>query len=209
MIRVFIVDDHQVVIDGLSSILSDDDNIKFCGSALNGKDAIQQLETECPDVVLLDINMPEMDGIQVVKELRKRGDEVRILVLTMHNNPQFTKELIQMGVEGCILKNAGQKELILAINEVNKGERYYGKDVSDSLFESVKKTQDAVAKVQLTKREVQIIKLIASEYTTNEIATELAISTHTVDTHRKNIVSKLGIKNTAGLVKFAIEKGIV
>jgi len=209
MIRVFIVDDHQVVIDGLSSIISEDDNIKFCGSAQNGKEALQQLESESPDVLLLDINMPEMDGIQVVKALRKKGGKVRVLVLTMHNNPQFTKELIQLDVEGCILKNAGRKELIHAINEVNSGERYYGKDVTDSLFTSVKKTREAVAEVQLTKREVQIIKLIASEFTTNEIATELAISTHTVDTHRKNIVSKLGIKNTAGLVKFAIEKGLV
>ncbi|OEK05166.1 response regulator [Roseivirga misakiensis] len=209
MIRVFIVDDHQVVIDGLSSILADNDNIKFCGSAQNGKDALLQLQSVSPDVLLLDINMPEMDGIQVIKALRERGDNLHILVLTMHNNPQFTKQLMQLGVEGCILKNAGQKELILAINEVNNGERYYGKDVQDSLFESVKKTEDAVAKVQLTKREVQVIRLIASEYTTNEIAEELAISTHTVDTHRKNIVSKLGFKNTAGLVKFAIEKGIV
>lgn len=209
MIRVFIVDDHQVVIDGLSSILSVDDNIKFCGSAQNGKDALQQLETESPDVLLLDINMPEMDGIQVIKALKERGDSVRILVLTMHNNPQFTKQLVQLGVEGCILKNAGKKELLHALNEVNNGDRYYGKDVTETLFTSVKHTQDAVAEVQLTKREVQIIKLIASEYTTNEIASELSISTHTVDTHRKNIVSKLGVKNTAGLVKFAMENELV
>lgn len=209
MIRVFIVDDHQVVIDGISSILSDDDNIKFCGSASNGKDALQQLETTAVDVLLLDINMPEMDGIQVAKELKKRGQNTPILVLTMHNNPQFTKQLIQLDVEGCVLKNAGKKELIMAITEVNNGERYYGKDVTDTLFTSVKNTQDAVEEVQLTKREVQIIKLIASEYTTNEIASSLAISTHTVDTHRKNIISKLGVKNFAGLVKFAIENGLI
>ncbi len=209
MIRVFIVDDHQVVIDGISSIISDDDNIKFCGSAQNGKEALQELETVGVDVLLLDINMPEMDGIEVVKALREKGNKVRILVLTMHNNPQFTKQLIQLDVEGCVLKNAGKKELIMAITEVSKGERYYGKDVTESLFTSVKNTQDAVEEVQLTKREVQIIKLISSEYTTNEIATALAISTHTVDTHRKNIISKLGVKNFAGLVKFAIENGLV
>lgn len=209
MIRVFIADDHQVVIDGLSSILSEDDNIQFCGSAANGKDALQQLESVSPDVLLLDINMPEMDGIQVVKALKAKQDKTRILVLTMHNNPQFTKQLIQLEVEGCVLKNAGKKELIQAINDVNNGERYYGKDVTDTLFADVKKTEKAVEKVQLTKREVQIIRLIASEFTTNEIATELAISTHTVDTHRKNIVSKLAVKNTAGLVKFAIENGLV
>lgn len=209
MINVFIVDDHQVVIDGLSSILSEDDNIKFSGCALNGKDALLQLETTKADVLLLDINMPEMDGIEVVRRLKERGDETPILILTMHNNPQFTKQLIQLGVQGCILKNAGKKDLLLAINEVNKGERFYGRDVTETLFDSVEKTKNAVEEVQLTKREVQIIRLIASEYTTNEIANSLAISTHTVDTHRKNIVSKLGVKNYAGLVKFAIENGLV
>lgn len=209
MIRVFIVDDHQVVIDGLSSILSEDDNIQFCGSAQNGKEALRQLESVSPDVLLLDINMPEMDGISVIKALRAKEDKTRILVLTMHNNPQFTKQLIQLGVEGCILKNAGKKELIQAISDVNDGERYYGKDVTDTLFASAKKTEKAIDKVQLTKREVQIIRLIASELTTNEIASELAISTHTVDTHRKNIVGKLAVKNTAGLVKFAINSGLI
>ena len=102
-----------------------------------------------------------------------------------------------------------KKELIQAISDVNDGDRYYGKDVTETLFADVKKTEKAVEKVQLTKREVQIIRLIASEYTTNEIATDLAISTHTVDTHRKNIVSKLAVKNTAGLVKFAMENGLV
>lgn len=209
MIRVFIVDDHQVVIDGLSSILSEDDNIEVCGTAQNGKEALHQLESVSPDVLLLDINMPEMDGIEVIKALRVKAYETKVLVLTMHNNPQFTKQLIHLEVEGCLLKNAGKKELIYAINGINNGGKYFGEDVTTTLLADVKRVEDVVEKVQLTKREVEIIRLIASEFTTNEIAVELAISSHTVDTHRKNIVNKLAVKNTAGLVKFAIENGLV
>lgn len=211
MIKLFIVDDHQVVIDGISSILSDEETISFVGSALNGADALEALGSHDleVDVILMDINMPKMDGIEVVKQLRARGDNRRVLVLTMHNNAQFTKQLIQLGVEGCILKNAGKKELLHALEEVHGGGRYFGKDVTENLFVSIQKVNDAVEDVQLTRREIQIMQLIAKEYTTNEIAEELAVSSHTVDTHRKNIISKLGVKNIAGLVKFAYENDLI
>jgi len=209
MIRVLLVDDHQVVIDGISSILEDDTSIKVVDSALNGPDALRKLEHSAVDVLLLDINMPEMDGIEVVRQLQKKNIEVNVLILTMHNNAQFTKQLIELGVQGCILKNSGKKELIFAINEVSEGRRIYGDDVTESLFDSLEKTQKAVDQVQLTKREVEVIKLIASELTTNEIAEQLFISSYTVETHRKNIVSKLGVKNLAGLVKFAYENQLV
>lgn len=203
------MDDHQVVIDGISSILGEDDSIKVIGSALNGKEALKKLETGGVDVLLLDINMPEMDGIEVVRQLSKMSINVNTLVLTMHNNPQFTKQLIELGVEGCILKNAGKKDLVFAINEVSQGRRFYGEDVTGTLFDSIEKTQKAVEEVQLTQREVEIIKLIATEYTTNEIAERLSISSHTVDTHRKNILTKLGVKNMAGLIKFAYESSLI
>jgi len=209
MIRVLLVDDHQVVIDGISSILEDEQSIKVIDSALNGEEALRKLEFSAVDVLLLDINMPNMDGIKVVRQLRKKGISVHVLILTMHNNPQFTKQLMEMGVLGCILKNSGKKELIHAISEVSKGNRVYGEDVKESLFDSLEKTQNAVDQVQLTKREVEIIKLIATELTTNEIAEKLFISSYTVETHRKNIVSKLGVKNLAGLVRFAYENQLV
>lgn len=209
MIRIFVVDDHQVVIDGISSIFAEVEEIKIIGSALNGVEALRRLETESPDVLLLDINMPEMDGIQLVRELKKQGRELKILILTMHNNPQFTKQLIAEGVQGCVLKNAGKKDLIYAITEINNGGRYYTDAVTETLKESLDKTQEAIDGVQLTKREVEIVKLIALEHTTNEIAEKLSISAYTVDTHRKNIINKLGVKNLAGLVRFAFEKGLL
>uniref|UniRef100_UPI0040486753 response regulator n=2 Tax=Roseivirga sp. TaxID=1964215 RepID=UPI0040486753 len=209
MIRVFLVDDHQMVLDGISSILEDVENIKVVGTALNGEHALRALGVEGVDVLLLDINMPELDGIEVVRQMEKQDIHVNTLILTMHNNPQFTKQLIELGVEGCILKNSGKKELVYAINEVNEGRRYYGEDVTGTLFDSLEKTKKAVDEVLLTKREVEIIKLIATEFTTNEIAEKLMISSFTVDTHRKNIVNKLGVKNIAGLVKFAFENQLI
>lgn len=209
MIRVLLVDDHQVVIDGISSILEDDQEINVVDSALNGEEALRKLEFSGADVLLLDINMPDMDGIEVVRLIQEKGIKVNVLILTMHNNPQFTKQLMELGVLGCILKNSGKKELIHAINEVSQGRRVYGEDVTESLFDSLEKTKNAVNQVQLTKREVEIIKLIATELTTNEIAEKLFISSYTVETHRKNIVSKLGVKNLAGLVRFAYENQLV
>ena len=209
MIRIFVVDDHQVVLDGISSIFAEVDEIKIIGTALNGVEALRKLETESPDVLLLDINMPEMDGIQLVRALKKQGKEIKTLILTMHNNPQFTKQLIGEGVQGCVLKNAGKKDLIYAINEVNEGRNHYSQAVTETLIESLEKTQEAIDEVQLTKREVEIVKLIALEHTTNEIAEKLFISAYTVDTHRKNIINKLGVKNLAGLVRFAFEKNLL
>lgn len=209
MIRLFIVDDHQVVIDGITSILMEIDDVKIIGSALNGKEALIELESKSPDVLLLDINMPGMDGIEVVRALKQRGQEINTLVLTMHNNPQFSKELMKEGVLGCMLKNAGKNELLYAIKEVNDGNQFYGEDVKEKMVKSLEKTQEAIDKVHLTKREVEIVKLIALEYTTNDIAEKLSISAYTVDTHRKNVINKLGVRNLAGLVRFAFENKLL
>ncbi len=209
MIRIFLVDDHQMVIDGISSILADVEEVKVVGTASNGKEALEKIAVDAHDLILLDINMPEMDGIEVVNHLRENGDHTKVLILTMHNNAQFTKQLSALGVNGCILKNTGKSELLNAIKTIYQGEKYYGKAVTDNLLSSMEKTEKAVNKVKLTKREVQIVKLIANEMTTNEIADELSISTLTVETHRKNIVSKLKVKNAAGLVRFAFENGLV
>ena len=209
MIKIFIVDDHQMVIDGIASILDDVDDVKVVGTASDGKEALKKIPVDCPDLILLDINMPKLDGIQVVKELRKNGDHTKVLILTMHNNVQFTKQLTELGVNGCILKNVGKAELLNAINLVHRGEKYYGKEVTDTLLASLEKKQKAAKKVKLTKREAQIVALIANDMTNMEIANKLAISTLTVETHRKNIISKLKVKTPAGLVRFAFENGLV
>ena len=203
MIRVFITDDHQLVLDGISSILEGQEGIQVVGISLSGADTLEQLKTLEVDVLLLDINMPGMDGIAVARELKEKESPVKVLILSMHNNPQFTKQLIEIGVLGCIIKNSGKREVIRAIETVHAGNRYYGADVTNTLFDSIDKSQKAVEHAELTKREVEVLKLIAQEYNTKEIADKLFISTHTVETHRKNLLSKLGVKNSAGLARYA------
>lgn len=208
MIRVFITDDHQIVIDGIRSILDQDTDIEVVGGALSGADTLEQLKEQEVDVLLLDINMPEMDGIEVAQHLKEQGHPVKVLILTMHNNPQFTKQLIQIGVLGCLMKNAGKQEMIRAIKAVNQGIRYYGEEVTNTLFDSLDKSQKASQKAELTKREIEVLRLIAHGHTTQEIGDKLFISTHTVETHRKNLLSKLGLKNSAGLARFAAKNGL-
>ncbi len=203
MIKIFIADDHQLVVDGISSILEGHESIEVVGSALSGRDALEQINNLKVDVLLLDINMPGMDGIAVARELKEKESPVKVLILSMHNNPQFTKQLIEIGVLGCIIKNSGKREVIRAIETVYAGNRYYGADLSNTLFDSIDKSQKAVENAELTKREVEVLKLIAQEYNTKEIADKLFISTHTVETHRKNLLSKLGVKNSAGLARYA------
>ncbi|MCE7996046.1 MAG: response regulator transcription factor [Roseivirga sp.] len=209
MIRIFIADDHQIVVDGIRSILEGLEGIVVVGGAASGEETLRQLARFEVDVLLLDINMAGMNGVQVAKRLKEEEHPVRILVLTMHNNPQFTKQLIEIGVLGCLMKNSGKQEMIRAIKEVHAGQRYYGAEITNTLFDSIDKSQKATQKAELTKREIEVLKLIANELTTNEIAEELFISTHTVETHRKNLLSKLGFKNSAGLARFAAKNGLV
>lgn len=209
MIKVFIADDHQIVIDGIKSIMEEDNEVTVVGGALSGEDTLVQLKDLETDVLLLDINMTGMDGIEVAQRLKEEEHPVKILILTMHNNPQFTKQLIEIGVLGCMMKNAGKQEMLEAIKTVYKGKRYYGDEVTETLFDSIDKSQKATQKAELTKREVEVLKLIAQEFSTKEIADQLFISTHTVETHRKNLLSKLGFKNSAGLARFAAKNGLV
>lgn len=208
MINIFITDDHQIVIDGIKSILEGNEEVSVVGGALSGADTLKQLKELETDVLLLDISMPEMDGIEVVERLKEAGNTVKILVLTMHNNPQFTKQLIELGVLGCLMKNAGKQEMLKAIKSVDEGERYYGAEITNTLFNSIDKSKKAAQKGELTKRELEVLKLIANEFTTQQVADKLFISTHTVETHRKNLLSKLGLKNVAGLARFAAINGL-
>ena len=205
MIKVFITDDHQLVVDGISSILEGHETITVVGAALSGQDTLKALRDLEVDVLLLDINMPGMDGIEVANRLKEEQQPVKILTLTMHNNPQFTKQLIEIGVLGCIMKNSGKKEVIEAITQVYGGNRHYAHDVTTALFDSIDKSKKAAKKVELTKREIEILKLISQGQTTQEIADSLFISHHTVETHRKNLISKTGVRNVAELVRFAVK----
>jgi len=209
MIRLILADDHQVVIDGLRSILDLQDDIEVMDSFLNGRQVIDFLaENPDIDVVMLDINMPEMNGIETTRYIRNQFPGLKVLILSMHDTPEFIRNVINAGASGYVLKNADKQTLLGAIRKVASGENFFSDDVVRNIMDSYKDS-DHPRNVEITDREREILKLIAEGLTTNEIAERLFISTHTVNTHRKNLLSKLDIKNTASLVRFAIDQGIV
>ena len=204
MIKLLIADDHKLVIDGYVSILRDLDNIEVMGTASNGKEVLTFMETNQPDVVLLDINMPVMDGIETTRQIKARRPKTKILILTMYNDSGLVKRLVSLGVDGYILKNCTKKTLIDAIECVIDGKPYYDRQITETIlsrFQQESQTSDGT--VLLSQREIQIIRLIALGNTTADIATSLNLSPHTVKTHRRNINQKLDIHSPAGLVQFA------
>ena len=211
-IKVLIADDHQMILDGLKSLLTQDDQIEVIGEAKTGEEVITKAKSALElDVLILDINMPGKDGIEVSKELKSSFPEIKILVLTMYNRPEFIKNLLEVGINGYILKNAGKKELIRAIKQLASGESYFGPEITKVIIDSYQKNRvfNNPLSIELTDREKEIIRLIAEGLSSQEIADSLFISTHTVNTHRKNILSKLDVKNVAGIIRFGIQAGIV
>ena len=213
--KILIVDDHEVVRDGLKNILTSLENISIAGEAGNGEDAVKMYATLKPDIVIMDISMPGMNGIEATRVIKEKDPDARILILTMHDNQEYLNQIIRSGAKGFILKNTDKEELLDAVKTVAGGDNFFSKDISkliiDNYIRTAKETEkgDAYKEVPLTKREIEILKLIASGYSNQEIANILYISYNTVDTHRKNIMHKLSIKNTAGLVRYAIEKGLI
>ena len=210
-IKILLVDDQNIMLDGLESLLKDDSDFQVVGRANNGAQAITQTESLSPDVVLMDISMPEMDGIEAtraLKEKRKTRD-VKILVLSMYALKDFVDELMEAGASGYVLKNTTREELREALLTVASGHRYLAKPVEAVMEQAsrFKPRANGDGFHALTRREKEIIKLVVAEKSTQEIADELHLSPATVETHRKNIFHKLDIRNTAGLVKYAMERG--
>lgn len=208
MIRILIADDHQVLIDGLSAMISDVPDCTIAGQALNGKEVLQQLKSRRYDLVLLDINMPEMDGIDACKLIKQRYPEVKVLALTMYNEPSFIRGMLDNGADGYILKNTGKEELLEAIYHVYQGGKFFTKASMQQMVQG-EASQELIGlssrKPRITRREKDILRLILEQMTTQEIADKLFISPTTVETHRKNLMQKLQVRNMAGLVKFAVE----
>lgn len=204
-IRLLIADDHPLIIDGLKTSLSREESLEIVDEAVDGAEVLSALQRHNIDVILLDINMPGMNGFETLQKIVPEFPDVKILILSMYDKPEFIHSLIENGASGYLLKNTGRDEMIYAIQKVHHGNIYFSEEVKKILK---KEERAAGGHEQLTKREKEILSLIAQEKTTSEIAELLFISTHTVDTHRKNLLAKLGVKNAAGLVKFAIEYGI-
>lgn len=212
MIRLLIADDHQILKDGLKAMFLDNPEIKIVAEASNGIEVMEKLDNNAVDVVLLDFNMPIMDGIETCKKINQLHPLVKILVLSMYEDGKFISKMMRNGVNGYILKKTGKEKLIEAIKTIYSGGIYFSKQVKDALVNSIvsgKNRKNGLFIPRLTKRENEIIELIVNEYTTFEIAQKLYISDKTVETHRKNLLQKLNVRNTAGLVRIAVERGIV
>jgi DNA-binding NarL/FixJ family response regulator len=208
-IRLLLVDDHHVITDGLKSLLNNQPGIRVSATASNGKEALEVVKVLDIDLVLMDIDMPVMNGLDATKLIKKIKNPPRVIILSMHSEKGMVEELIAFGVDGYLLKNTGKDELINAIKTVMTGNKYFDSDVTLSLLN--KSTTDSKAKKDhnLTEREIEILKLIAEGYTNKEIGEKLFISHRTVDTHRTNLMRKLGTNNIAGLIGFAIKNKLI
>jgi DNA-binding NarL/FixJ family response regulator len=211
-IKIIIVDDHQIMIDGLLAILQREENIKVVGVALNGLKALELAKNEEIDIVLTDISMPEMSGVQLTKEIKKYNKNIQVIALSMFNDSHNINQMLEAGISGYLLKNTGNEELMTAINKVYNGGIYYSEEVSDLIlknYTSSNQKRVELEKVNITDREREIIILITKEYSNAQIASELFISERTVETHRKNIYRKNNTNNIVGLIKFAYEHNIL
>jgi DNA-binding NarL/FixJ family response regulator len=205
-ISVFIVDDHYMVIEGIRSLLQHETDLQLVGYAANGKCCMDSLKNIAPDIVLMDINLPDISGVDLCKTLRETYPSVFVLGLSTHNQFSFINKMMENGASGYLLKNASREELVEAIHSAIKGKLYLSTEVANTLKTVNDNNNNAP---QLTRREKEILVLIAEGLTNNEIAAKLFLSTGTVDSHRKNLMQKLNFKNTALLVKWAVENKMV
>jgi DNA-binding NarL/FixJ family response regulator len=199
-------------VDGLKRLLMTRPEFVIVGEAYNGERAIELLHSNKVDILILDINMPELDGIAVTRMVAKEFPQVKILILSMHTETDFAKELLRLGASGYLMKNTGKEELFLAINSILTEGKYISTELvtkSEPQPESIKTKEEFDKKYNLTRREIEVLKLLVQGKTSPEIASALFLATYTVDTHRKNLLRKLSLKNTAGLVRFAIAHNLI
>jgi DNA-binding NarL/FixJ family response regulator len=209
-IRILVVDDHPIVRRGIHACLAARDNIEIVGEAGDGREGVRKARELQPDIVLMDINMPQMNGLAVTEYLRRELPKVNVLILSMHSNTEYVLRIIQSGARGYILKEAPVDELVRAIETVHRGEAYFSSDVARvALTQFVRGNSDGPAVNQLTHREREVLTQIAEGLSNKEIACKLGVGVRTVETHRERIMRKLDIHNVAGLTRFAISKGLV
>ena len=201
MIRIAIADDHQSIIDGIKLLLNYEEDIEFVGTANNGKDLIELIKHKEPHVVITDVRMPNVDGIQLTKKIKTMYPNTKVVAFSMFDQDNVVKEMLDAGVSGYLLKNSSLDQVLKAIKAVYQGDTYYDPHIAFNDSSSSEK-QTTI----LTKRQLEILKLIGQGKTTSEIATELCIGKHTVSTHRKNMARVLGLKGKGELLRYAVER---
>lgn len=206
-INIVLVDDHQMFRDGVKSVLSDEENIEIIGEVGSGKDLYKLLESIVPDLIITDISMPDISGIEVAKYVIENYPGIKILILSMHSNEEFITKALSVGANGYLPKDTSMTELLKAINTIYKGDNYFNKSISDTILNSLMNKPKQENK-SLTKREKEIINLVVDGLSNKEIADKLCISIRTVDSHKNNIMQKLNLKSSVELVKYAIKNNL-
>jgi DNA-binding NarL/FixJ family response regulator len=210
MINIAIADDHLLVINGLKAMIENTSDIKLLFSATTGHDLLSELKMKQPDVLLLDIQMPDVNGIDLCKEVHARYPSVKIIALTNFEQSSYVKQMVRNGALGYLLKNIDGKTLQAAIRTVVQGKPFIHEQIRNNMLNEVLSGTKVTSQgISLTKRELEILGLVAREMTNQEIADKLFISVRTVETHRINLTQKLGVHNTAGLVKEAYKRGLI
>jgi DNA-binding NarL/FixJ family response regulator len=210
--RIVIAEDHTILREGLRSLLSSHPDFEIVGEAEDGREAIRCVENLSPDLVLMDLSMPRMNGMGAIREIKKRFPETKILALTVHKTEEYVLATLEAGSDGYLLKDATHEELVIAIRSVLKGKPYLSPGISDRVIEGYLEGQKFVRSSTLldtlTPREQEILQLIAEGYKNKEISEHLCISIKTVDKHRTNLMQKLDLHNASALTAFAIERGL-
>ncbi len=212
MIKILLIDDHQVLLDSLRLLLKSIENIEVVGAISDSRNVLKFLETQEVDVIISDLHMPHLSGIDLTLQLRKTNPSIKILLLTMAEDAQHIREALKAGVHGYILKKTGKDEIEKAIEKLMSGKKYYSEAVIDELAATAEDDYNNARPEtieHLTSREIEILRLITLEKSTAEIAEMLFISVSTVETHRANLMKKLNVKSAIGMVKFAIKHGLV
>lgn len=205
-IRIFLVDDHVILLDGVRSLLNATDEYEVVASASNAEDALKYLQVNPVDILISDYSLPGMDGLGLVRVLQRIKPDLKIIIMSMHDESHLVKEILKEGIKGYLLKKDSTKELITALEQVRAGRVYLSNEINSLLIENLQNPDEGKL---LTEREREILKLIAREYTNKDIAEALFISERTVETHRKNIFRKTKTNSLVGLMKFAYANNLI
>jgi RNA polymerase sigma factor (sigma-70 family) len=212
-IHVLVADDHAIVREGLGIMLGNQPDMEVVGLATNGREAIRMVDQYQPDVAVMDISMPELNGIEAISQMLPRHPNIKVIVLSIHETKPYVYRALKAGAKGYLIKETAGLEVVDAVREVYRGERYLSQRIADLLtdisFRSLEISGETSPLEQLSPREREILQLVAEGKTSQEIAQRLSISSKTVDTYRSRLMHKIGVEDVAGLVKFAIQHGVI
>lgn len=213
MVKVFITDDHELYLEGLTLLLGKQEGIQVIGTAMNGGHLLKQLPELEIDVLLLDVHLPDIEEEDLLKQIRAIKPGLKVLYLTLMRGTRYIHKLVKYDIQGYLLKNASMEELKKALKAISTGEKYFSKEINildtEQDFRNTITIEDKKVEEILSRREIEILTLICKEFSNSEIAEKLFLSVSTVETHRKNLIAKLGVNNTVGLVKFALKNRLI